>query len=180
MAVTALRDYRKPLIAASLIVLLLAAIRVGLGDTGSTAKSRSGSSSRAVEVELPAQILGLNVQQEDVSQDIASLKTATYVSSAALFTMREGEELQASLQIAGLNDLARPESDRFRRQVIGLMGTSSQELRIGDDKVYMGSGNQQILYTWFRGRGFFVLTARKTYPFRRTLLRRLLPLEAPQ
>ena len=129
---------------------------------------------------MPEQILGLGVIQEDISSDITEVRSATYISSVALFSFREGDLLQASLQVASLNNLAKPHLESFRKQVAGLMGGSSlEELRIGTYKVYMTSGQQQIVYTWFKGRGYFVLTVRRAYPFRRTLLRKLLDLEEP-
>lgn len=135
---------------------------------------------RAAEAEMPEQILGLGVIQEDISSDIAEVRSATYISSLALFSFREGDLLQASLQVASLNNLAKPNLESFRKQVAGLMGGSSlEELRIGTHKVYMTSGQQQIVYTWFKGRGYYVLTVRRAYPFRRTLLRKLLDLEEP-
>lgn len=146
-------------------------------DGGAKAKV---SKPRPAEVELPDQILGLRVVQEDVSTNIVEVKSATYVSSVALFSLREGELLQASLQVSSFNDLAKPKSERFRRQVASLMGGSSlEELTIGGNKVFMTTGQQQITYTWFKGRGFNVLTVRRAYSFRRTLLRKLLGLAEP-
>lgn len=162
---------------ALVIVTTVAAACSGGGGTGAiTGKSVI----ERRQLDVPSQILGLTVKQEDISQDIAALKSATYVSSVALFTLREGEELQASLQVAGFNDLARPNSAAFKRRVVGLMGGSPMELKVGTNKVYMIPGNQQIVYTWFRGRAFYVLTARRAYPFRRTLLRKLLVLQTPK
>jgi hypothetical protein len=175
------RDIRKPLFALSVVLLVLAAIRIGSGEPVTNPRSATQSATQTVEFEMPSQLLGLTVNQEDISTDVSNVKTATYVGTVALFTMREGEELKASLQVAGFNDLARPDTETFRRQVIGLMGTSfPQELRVGDATVYMSPGNQQILYTWFKGRGFCVLTARRDYPFRRALLRKLLPIQIPE
>jgi hypothetical protein len=135
---------------------------------------------RPAEAELPDQILGLGVTQEDVSKDVAQVRSATYISSVALFSLREGDLLQASLQVSSLNDLAKPKSERFRSRIAGLIGGSSlEQMKVGDHKVYMSSGKQQIVYSWFKGRGFYVLTVRRAYPFRRTLLRKLLALAEP-
>lgn len=166
----------------------VAAVIVGTLAIGSFACSRENSTRvasapkpRAAEADLPDQILGLGVIQEDVSKDIEQVRSATYVSSVALFSMREGEMLQAGLQVASLNHLAKPKSERFRRQVVGLMGGSAlEELTIGEHKVFMTSGKQQIVYAWFKGSGYYVLTVRRAYPFRRTLLRKLLALEELQ
>lgn len=163
----------------------IAAVIVGTVALGGFACSEENPASvssapkpRAAEADLPDQILGLGVIQEDVSSDIAQVRSATYVSSVALFSMREGDMLQAGLQVSSLNNLAKPKSERFRRQVVGLMGGSAlEELTIGDQKVFMSSGKQQIVYAWFKGSGYYVLTVRRAYPFRRTLLRKLLALE---
>jgi len=165
---------------------LVAGLLVGCLLTFAACAPQGESSSRAVtpaqpkaaEVDLPDQILGLGVVQEDISKDVAEVKSATYISSVALFSMREGDLLQATLQIASLNELAKPNSEKFRKQVMGLVGGSTlEQLKIGEENVYMSSGAQQILYAWFKGNGFNVLTVRRAYPFRRTLLRKLLVLD---
>jgi hypothetical protein len=166
---------------AAIAVLPLLAMTFGCSKNQTRIPVGNIAKPRAAEADLPDQILGLQVIQEDVSKDIAEVRSATYVSSVALFSMREGDLLQASLQVASLNDLAKPSSERFRKQVVGLMGGGSlEELTIGERKVYMTSGKQQVVYAWFKGKGFNVLTVRRAYPFRRTLLRKLLALEEPE
>lgn len=139
------------------------------------------TSPQPAEVELPEQILGLAVVQEDLTKDISEVRSSTYLSSVALFSMREGDLFQASLQVSRLTELAKPESEAFRRQVAGLMGGSGfEELQVGPMKVYMSSGKQQVLYAWFKGKSYSVLTVRRAYPFRRSLLRKVLALEEPR
>lgn len=179
MTVKALGVSSRRMIAAVLIwpLLALAACSSNPENTGQRGKVPKP---QAAEADLPDQILGLGVVQEDVSKDLREVRSATYISSVALFSLREGDLLQASLQIASLNDLAKPNSEKFRKQVVGLMGGSAlEELTIGEAKVYMTSGKQQIVYAWFKGQGFNVLTVRRAYPFRRTLLRKLLALAEP-
>lgn len=162
------------------IIVLIFVMLATSACAGTKQQASATPKEKAAALELPSQILGLLVRQEDISKEIGAVRSATYFSSVALYTLREGELMQASLQVARFNNLAKPASERFRRQVIGLMGTGSpEELRIGDRKVYLSAGKQQVVYAWFEGNGFYVLTERRAYPFRRGLLRKLLTLQEP-
>lgn len=129
-----------------------------------------------VTIELPDQILGLKVTEEDVSSSLEALKGRTYLESLGLFSMREGDLLRATLQVGRFNSLARARSKEFRREIAGLAG-APEELRLGTAEVSQISGNQQTSYIWFESNGFFVLTVHRDFPFGRTLLRKLIEMD---
>jgi hypothetical protein len=154
-------------------VLLLTAVacRGGQGNQSTGAPA-------PVSVEVPTQILGLSVTQEDVSGQVVPYKNRSYLDTFGLFSLREGDLLRATLQMGRFGQVADEDDDTFRRQIIGLMGTSSpREILVGEEIVWSSTGAQQSVFAWFKGRGFYVLTVHKEFPFELTLLRKLMSLE---
>lgn len=133
--------------------------------------------SKAV-VSLPSQILGLKVVEENVTSEVRGV-SGTYLDSLGLFSFRETDDLlRATLQIGRFNDVAEPERKRFRDAIIAQLGsTVPLQLRVGDNDVYLTSGTEQSIYSWFDDNGFYVYSVRSDYPFPRTLMRKLLEAE---
>jgi len=130
----------------------------------------------APRIRIPGQILGLAVQPEDVSSQVKSVDRP-YVDSVGMFSLRDGDLLRATFQVARFNGLARPEERNFRNEIIGLVGSSEpQEIRVNDIIVYSTAGNQQQVYLWFEGNGYYVLSIHQDFEFPRTLLRRVVSL----
>ncbi len=126
-------------------------------------------------VSLPSQILGLKVVEENVATEVRGV-SGTYLDSLGLFSFREEDDLlRATLQIGRFNDVAEPERKRFRDGIIAQLGSTVPfQLRIGDRDVWLTSGTEQNIFSWFDPDGFYVLSVRGDYSFPRTLLRRLL------
>ncbi len=127
-------------------------------------------------IRIPQQVLGLTTQVEDVNDKLAGARRP-YIDSIGLFSFREKELVRATFQVSRFNRLANPKSQSFRDSVISLLGTTQpQRVEVGDHTIYVTTGNEQNIFVWFEGRGFFVLTTHRDYEFPRTLLRRLLDL----
>jgi hypothetical protein len=157
------------------VVLAVFAIFVGCNRGGQSLSSRIRPPAR---VQLPSQILGLTVTQENVDERLSPIKKSTYLDSFGLFSMRQKDLLQASLQVGRFNTTARQLNQGFERQIVGLMGTSNpREILVGKKTVFTTATNRQTIFVWFAGRGFYVLTARNDYPFEFTLLRKLISME---
>jgi hypothetical protein len=124
---------------------------------------------------LPSQILGLKVVEENVGGDIRGV-SGTYLDSLGLFSFREANDLlRATLQIGRFNEVADPQRKRFRDAIIAQLGsTVPVQMRVGDNDVWLTSGTEQNIFTWFDSKGFYVLSIRSDYSFPRTLLRKLL------
>jgi hypothetical protein len=123
---------------------------------------------------VPTTVLGLDVSQEDVRKALAQVQR-TYLDATSVYSFRKGDLLQATLQVSRFTDAARYRSADFRGSLVNRLGGSSPEpIRLGDDDVYLTSGNRQRLAAWFRGRYMFVLTIREDFPQPRTLIRRVL------
>lgn len=138
-----------------------------------TADADDGASLR-----LPSQIVGLRVQPESIDPEDLEQIDRPYVDSVAVFSMREDDLLRATIQIARFNRAARPDDETFQASIIGLLGGQrSFELLVGDTVVNTTTGTSQNIFSWFAGRGMFVLAVQQDYEFPRTLLRRLIDLE---
>jgi hypothetical protein len=147
-----------------------------------TACSRGGepsplTGSQKNEVNLPPQVLGLAVQPENIDENIKDVDNP-YVDSFGLFSFREGPILRATLQIGALSRSAQFRDDSFKRRIIGLIGAAAaKKVPVSETDVYITAGPDETRYAWFEGRGFFLLTVHKSYPFPRTLVRRLIGVE---
>jgi hypothetical protein len=119
--------------------------------------------------------LGLTVGREDLSQSLSSQTGNSYVSETGLFSLRDGELLQATLQVNKLSSAARSDDPEFQQQVANQIGgTKVQAFVMGDRSVYRTSQRKQSITSWFEGDYFLILAVRETYPTPRALLRELL------
>jgi hypothetical protein len=151
-------------------VLLLSLAACSPGDT--TDQLRGTGKIKPPVVRIPSQILGLRVAREDVSEQVKAVKRP-YVDSVGMFSLREGDLLRATLQISRFNGLARQRLGTVRASTIGLTGSSKPlEIQVDDTLVYSTSGNEQNIFVWFKGNGYYVLSVHRQYEFPRTLLRR--------
>ena len=162
---------RRPIVAA--FALLLSAAACGGGTQASTASTPVKAS-----VNLPSKVLGLRVVREDVSSEVKGV-TATYLDSIGLFSFREKSNLlRATLQVGRFNKVASPQQSKFRDAIIGQLGSTVPiRLRVGNSDVWLSSGSDQSVFSWFSGNAFYVLSVRSDYPFQRTLLRELMDAE---
>ena len=122
---------------------------------------------------LPSQILGLRVQPENVSAQLKGVRRP-YIDAVAVYSLRDGDLLKASLQISHFNSAARPNDPDFIGSITSTIGGSAQApYQVGAQTVYATTASDQVIFTWFRGRQMYVLAVQKNFPFPRTLLRRL-------
>jgi hypothetical protein len=158
--------------------LVFAALPLVLASAGcaNEAISSPGTAEPAV-LELPNQIVGLKVVQENVRASLKDVRRP-YVDSVAVFSMREGDLLRATMEVGRFNSLARPKDSKFRGSIVSVVGGAKPVgIRVGEQDVFATTGTKQNIYTWFSDRGFFILGVQEDFPFPRTLLRRLIDLE---
>lgn len=119
--------------------------------------------------------LSLTVERESIAGSLASQSGNAYVSQVGLFSLRDGDLLQATLQVSKLSKAARPDDVKFQQQVASQIGgTKVQAFVMGDRNVYRTSQRKQSITSWFEGDYFLILAVRDTYPTPRALLRELL------
>ena len=115
---------------------------------------------------------------ENVSSEIKGVNSS-YLDGVGLFSFRETDKLlRATLQVSRFNDVAEPE----RRASATRSWRSSDRRSLWrcvsvKTDVYLTSGSEQNIFSWFDPKGFYVLSVRSDYPFPRTLLRKLLDAE---
>jgi hypothetical protein len=162
----------RPSLAACGLLLLVAC------GSGTQAVERT-TAARAV-ANLPSQVLGLKVVEENISKDVRGV-SRTYVDSLGLFSFRESNDLlRATIQIGRFNEVAEPRKQQFRNAIVAQLGsTVPTQLRLGRTIVYLTTGSEQSIFTWFdrEGRGFYVMSVRSDYSFPRSLLRKLVEAE---
>ena len=119
---------------------------------------------------LPSTLHDLSVKVEDIGP--ADAVKAPFVDGVGLYSLRDGELLQGTLQVSRFADAADPESARFRQSVVAQIGSSvPKAFRMGSDVVYLTTGKRQSIAVWFRDEYFLVLSTRDQYETPRALLR---------
>jgi hypothetical protein len=102
----------------------------------------------------------------------------TYVRSTGLYSLREGKQLQATLQISQFNDKADLSDPTFRLAIVNQIGsTQPQPFRMGSHTVYLTTAKRQAVAVFFERRSFAVLSTLDTYEQGRALLRELLEMK---
>ena len=121
---------------------------------------------------LPAELLGLQVKREDISEVLDGSKRP-YLDEAGLYSLREGETLQATLQVGRFADGVDHDDTKFREKLLTTVGGGSiRELRLGDRQVYLTTGDRQQVALWFLDSYLMVLSTREEYQTPRALLPR--------
>jgi len=155
------------------IGVALPAASCGGGDSRQEAAAITPTSANL----LPSTILGLKVARENVKSRVGGLKRA-YVDQTGLYSLREGKELQATLQISMFNSKAPVRDEKFQLAIVNQIGsTQPRAFRMGDQTVYLTSSKRQAVAVFFRKHSFAVLSTLDTYDEGRALLRALLGLD---
>lgn len=158
------------------LIALAAGWLLVLGPACGSGPTSAAAEKGTLNISLPSQILGLTVQQEQLAKGMDDVERP-YFDALALFSLRENDLLRASLEMGRFNSLARPDSKGFRNQLLGKIGSREpRSMRVGSETIYVTAGNQQAIFVWFDGDGFFVMTTHQDFVFPRTLLRRILDL----
>jgi hypothetical protein len=158
------------------VPLVVAACLFVAGACGNGSVEDSGTADQA-RLRIPQQIAGLRVVPEDIGGKLKGIDKP-YVDTVAVFSLREDELLRASLQVSRFNAAARPEDRKFTGSIVSTIGgTEPEKFRVADEDVYTTAASDQVVFTWFKDDGMFVLAVQKDFEFPRTLLRRLLKSE---
>lgn len=158
-------------VAAALALAAMGAGACGGQRSAEVPRARAGSAEVRSD-SVPQTLNGLVTQEVDVTSQFAQAKDRAYVTGVRLWSLREGERLRATLEVARFATDARPESRRFRDTVVSQVGQTAPRLRkVGDQEVFVTPGNRQTIFMWFRGIYFIVLSASVEYRDPRSLLR---------
>jgi hypothetical protein len=162
--------FRSAIVAATLVVAVF-------GAACGTDKPEGVASKNIKELPanlLPSTYLGLEPHVEDIKDDLAATEANAYIDSIALFSLRKGDRLEATVQISKLSSKARPKDRAFQERVAGQIGgTTSQRFVMSGVNVYRSAVRKQTLTSWFSGNYFIILSVRDSYTTPRSLLRTL-------
>lgn len=160
---------------ASLAVVL--ALSASVGACGGDGSQQAAPIAQMGADVLPKTILDLTVKREDVHERIGGVKRP-YVAATGLYSLREGKELQATLQVSEFNDKADVSDPTFRLAIVNQIGsTAPRAFRMGKHTVYLTSAKRQAVAVFFQKHSFAVLSTLDTYDQGRSLLRELLDLD---
>lgn len=159
---------------------LAVALALTVGITSCGSDEAADTAAPVVQLDsdvLPSTILGLNVKLENVAKRMAGVERP-YVSKTGLYSLRDGKELQATLQVSVFNDEALPDDREFRLAIVNQIGsTDPKAFRMGDETVYLTASKRQAVAVLFREHSFAVLSTLDTYERGRSLLREILELD---
>jgi hypothetical protein len=160
---------------------LFVAVALAVGACGGGGGAVDRADDRRIELleadALPPTIRNLSVSLEDIDE-LREAAKRPYLEAAALYSLREEEKLQATLQIGRFADDAEYEDEDWRLTLLNTIGGGApRELRIGEHQVFVTSGERQFISIWFAGRHLFILSSREDYTEPRALLRDALELE---
>jgi hypothetical protein len=159
-------------IVASTLALVVALAGCGGGDDETAAAIAT-----LPDDAVPSEILDLTVEAEDVEERLEGAER-NYVDATGLYSLREGDRLQATLQVARLNDEADVDDERFRLSIVNQIGsTEPKAFRMGESTVYLTASKRQSVAVFFEERSFVVLSTLETYESSRALLREVLELD---
>lgn len=161
------------------VFAVVAAAATLIGAAGCGTSAPKGTAANEVK-QLPESLLtgtylGLKPAREDITESLSSQEGNAYVDAVGLYSLRNGDRLEATLQISKLSDKARPKEREFQELVAGQIGgTKSQAFTMEGKRVFRSSARKQSLSSWFSGDYFLILSVRETYKEPRALLRVLL------
>jgi hypothetical protein len=161
---------RLPAIVAALVIGVTSLAACGGGDPAvERAEARSIESLDTPGV--PGVLHDLKVKREDLD-DVLDDAKRPYLDGMALFSLRDGDRLMATLQIGHFAPDAKWKTSRFRSSLLATIGGGNpRRLRMDDQSVYLTSGDRQALAVWFEDQHLFILSTREDYDFPRGLLR---------
>lgn len=157
-------------------ILLLLPILLGLVATTACSGEDQAEATTTDDVQaldadfVPETILGLAVDPEDTEglEDV----NRSYVEAIRLYSLRDGEQLVATLQISRFSPGVKWAQKKFQRGVLNQVGANAPDpVRVGDRTVYLTTGVKQRVAVWFDGGYLFLLGIRDEFDRPRSLLR---------
>jgi len=147
--------------------LLAAAVSISVWQVSPLAKTNTPSAPV-----LPASIQGLKLSQENVSKTLAEGRRTLYSDGIWLYSLRQGKELMATLEVVHFKSDAPWKSQSFDLSLANQLGGSVPAvLRLRGRPVYVSTTRGLELLTWFKNGYLNILAVRSNYTAPKTLLR---------
>lgn len=151
-----------------------------LGACASDPAEVSAANDRVIEkldVSVPLSLAGLEVVEEDIAETLEKGRRP-YLDAATLYSFREEDLLQATLQIGRFADDVDPDDEDFRNIIITNIGPGAREVRMGTTELYVTGADRQTLSIWFADDHLYILSTRDGFAGGRSLLREALEIRA--
>jgi hypothetical protein len=159
-------------------VVAAALALAGCARSDASVRPTPGQAVKALEIpNLPADLLGLKLAPEDVTEDLTKVPAA-FIDALSLYSLRHDDLVMATLQVSRFSEGADVKAEKFRQTVVNQIGsTAPRTVRLGGETVYLTTGTKQSIGVWFKDRYLFVLATRADYDEPRTLLRKALEIK---
>lgn len=159
------------------VVAATAMLLGACGDEPAEVDAAKGRSIDKLEVSVPLSLAGLEVVEEDIAETLEQGRRP-YLDAATLFSFREDDLLQATLQIGRFADDVDPTDEDFVNTIVTNIGPGARQVRMGDTELYLTGADRQTLSIWFSDDNLYILSTRDGFPQGRALLREALEIEA--
>lgn len=124
---------------------------------------------------LPKSILGLTVGKEDITKTLAQDPRELYVNGVWLYSLRQGRELMATLELGKFRSNSPWKSADFDLSLAGQLGSSQPAvIRLEGLPVYVATARGLEIASWYRHGYMSILAIRATYKDPKDLLRQVL------
>ena len=125
---------------------------------------------------MPKELLGYTLDPEK-TEGLGDFERS-YIDAVRLYSLRDGDQLVATVQVGRFVDSAEWDERDFQRGVLNQIGASAPTAsRLGEHTGYVTAGVKQRLAVWFRDGYLFVLGTRDEFTQPRTLLREALEVQ---
>lgn len=150
---------------------------------GGACSSGDGSVDRAekrdiaeLDAAIPLSMNGLDVVEEDIAETLDSAQRP-YLDAAGLYSFRDDELLQATLQIGRFADDVDEDDETFIDRLVNRVSAGSRKVRMGDQLLYVAGADRQTLSMWFDDGHMYLLSTRDGFDGGRALLREALEIQ---
>ena len=159
--------------ATALLLLVTANMSASAASPAPTPSPSSSPTPAPLPPGFPAQVIGLNVQKEDVSKTLATAPRSLYVNQVVMYSFREPSKLlEATLEVARFKNDAPSSSADFQATIVNALGGSAPiVVRVGATPVYLTTSKGLTLAIWFRNGHMLALSIRNTFTQPKQLLR---------
>ncbi len=167
---TPLRRALAPVVAAAALVGACSG-----GDDGAVSAADDRTIAE-LDASIPLEVNGLAVEEEDIADTLSGAQRP-YLEAAGLYSFREDDLLQATLQIGRFADDVDADDETFRASLVNRVSAGAAQFRMGGTELYVAGADRQTLTIWFDDDHLFLLSTRDGYEGGRSLLREALEIQ---
>ncbi len=165
-------NLRRAAAAAVVAASILGACSSGDGSVGRADDRSIGE----LDASIPLTVNGLEVVEEDISETLDAAQRP-YLDAAGLYSFRDDDLLQATLQIGRFADDVDETDEEFVDRLVNRVSAGAKQVRMGEQLMFVGGADRQTLTMWFDDGHMFLLSTRDGFDGGRALLRKALEIQ---